>query len=278
MKTCSAAESAAETHWPVPSTAAAAAAAQRERASGSFLFLAVNAPPALLNLCPRQISRTIIFYLHSHSRMLKNNYFFQLSAVIPHPSKPLFLPDDIHIYTPTFICVHRGIGGAAAEVAKDEAIAKAAAAKAEAAVVRAEADAAADHAAAMARDAAAAEIDGAEGVEGEFKEGCNEVNGVEWNEEKRALLLLCNRVVYHCLGALGIMAVDQKARAMALQVSPNLNFLTHLAVAEFPPPPSLAPPLHPAKPETSSEQEEAEGRTILSQGKSRQKVGGWVPN
>eukprot|EP00983_Pelagomonas_calceolata_P018241 571647-Pelagomonas_calceolata.AAC.4 len=42
-KTCSAAESAAETHWPVPSTAAAAPA-HWEGASGRFL--AVDAPPA----------------------------------------------------------------------------------------------------------------------------------------------------------------------------------------------------------------------------------------
>eukprot|EP00983_Pelagomonas_calceolata_P118824 1160541-Pelagomonas_calceolata.AAC.4 len=57
MKTCSAAESAAETHWPISSTAAAAAA-QWEGASGSFLFLAVDTPPALQNSCPKRISRT----------------------------------------------------------------------------------------------------------------------------------------------------------------------------------------------------------------------------
>eukprot|EP00983_Pelagomonas_calceolata_P070769 1150926-Pelagomonas_calceolata.AAC.3 len=70
MKTCSAAESAAETHWPAPSTAAAAAA-QWEGASGSFLFLAVDAQPALLNSCPKQISRII----------------FSLSRTFPHAQK-----------------------------------------------------------------------------------------------------------------------------------------------------------------------------------------------
>ncbi|KAF5836667.1 hypothetical protein DUNSADRAFT_5593 [Dunaliella salina] len=153
----------------------------------------------------------------------------------------------------------RGIGGAAAEAAKDEAIAKAEAAKADAAAARAEADAAAEHAAEIARAAASAHSEEAEGVEGEHKEGHIKAGEVEWNEEKRAMLLLCNRVVYHCLGALGIMAVDQKARAMALQVSPTLNFLTHLAIAEFPPPPSLAPTISPVKPEDNPEQEQAEG-------------------
>eukprot|EP00983_Pelagomonas_calceolata_P133414 1161963-Pelagomonas_calceolata.AAC.4 len=60
MKTCSAAEPAAETHGPDPSTAAAAAA-QWEGASGSLLFLAVDAPPALLNSCPKQISKIFFF-------------------------------------------------------------------------------------------------------------------------------------------------------------------------------------------------------------------------
>uniref|UniRef100_A0A7S3VSF1 Uncharacterized protein n=1 Tax=Dunaliella tertiolecta TaxID=3047 RepID=A0A7S3VSF1_DUNTE len=46
MKTCSAAESAAETHWPVSSTAAAAAPAHWKGALGSFVFLDVDAPPA----------------------------------------------------------------------------------------------------------------------------------------------------------------------------------------------------------------------------------------
>eukprot|EP00983_Pelagomonas_calceolata_P107372 1159338-Pelagomonas_calceolata.AAC.9 len=53
MKTCSA----AETHWPVPSTAAA----QWERASGSFLFLAVDAPPALLKSCPNKSQKQLFF-------------------------------------------------------------------------------------------------------------------------------------------------------------------------------------------------------------------------
>eukprot|EP00983_Pelagomonas_calceolata_P087912 1157066-Pelagomonas_calceolata.AAC.5 len=46
MKTCSAVESAAETHWPVSSTAADTPAHWEGGALGSFLFLAVDAPPA----------------------------------------------------------------------------------------------------------------------------------------------------------------------------------------------------------------------------------------
>eukprot|EP00983_Pelagomonas_calceolata_P113365 1159973-Pelagomonas_calceolata.AAC.19 len=64
MKTCSAAKSAAETHWPVPPIAAAALA-HWEGASESVLFLAVDAPPALPNSCPKQILKNHHFtFMH----------------------------------------------------------------------------------------------------------------------------------------------------------------------------------------------------------------------
>ncbi len=42
-----------------------------------------------------------------------------------------------------------------------------------------------------------------------------------------------NRVVYNCLGALGVLAVDAKARSACLKVSPNLAFLVGVATAGF---------------------------------------------
>lgn len=57
----------------------------------------------------------------------------------------------------------------------------------------------------------------------------------------------CNRVVYNCLGALGVLAVDADARAAALQVSPKLQFLVDLATCDFPTP-SLPPPHVPTPP------------------------------
>eukprot|EP00983_Pelagomonas_calceolata_P063391 1147695-Pelagomonas_calceolata.AAC.1 len=71
MKTYSAAESAAETHWPVSSNAAATPA-HWEGALGSFLFLAVDALPA-----PS--------YLMLQTN-LRNKYFL-LSRTFPHAQK-----------------------------------------------------------------------------------------------------------------------------------------------------------------------------------------------
>lgn len=163
----------------------------------------------------------------------------------------------------------RGVGGASAEVARDEAVAKAKAAREEAAAAQAEAEAAAQVvaaldvvAAAAAQEAAVADGEGSEGGTAGLDKAPDGEDGaadvVEWSDKKRATLLLCNRVVYHCLGALGVMAVDQRARAVALQVSPTLDFCTHLALAEFPLPPQIETPSPPPEPVVDLEQPEGE--------------------
>ncbi|KAJ9508469.1 hypothetical protein QJQ45_011999 [Haematococcus lacustris] len=62
---------------------------------------------------------------------------------------------------------------------------------------------------------------------------------------------VANRVVYDCLGALNVLAVDAAARAQALKVSPTLTFLSELAALDFPipqPPPRCPAPARPSAP------------------------------
>lgn len=47
-------------------------------------------------------------------------------------------------------------------------------------------------------------------------------------------LAVANRIAFNCLGALGVLAVDPRARSACLAVSPSLDFLTAVAQSEWP--------------------------------------------
>lgn len=114
----------------------------------------------------------------------------------------------------SFAC--RGLGGAAAEAARDKAFERVEIVKAEAERAHADAAAAAAVVAALeAKESEGGEVQ-ARGAGPAMDVGFGE--GQEGSNEKRAELQLCNRAVYHCLGALGVFVVDAGSRAALLQV------------------------------------------------------------
>ena len=184
------------------------------------------------------------FKLHSLLGLARTIFIYGAYTEFLAGKSPNIRSYTVHTYNsgqPYSFKTRRGIGGAPAEVAKTDAIARIEVLREELEAAKAEAAAAAAVVLALGlggekegvrgrgggRESEGANVEGdtaGSGEGGGVGDNVGDLGTAEGTQaevdvnEKRTMLQLCNRVVYHCLGALGVFAVDQGARAAALQV------------------------------------------------------------